>query len=79
MTNQEVANWLEREVAPTMLGYFHDLLTTFKLAQDVLERNVPGDLIECGVFAGAHCAAIGKAILLSGQTNRKLHLFDRWR
>jgi O-methyltransferase len=76
MTNREVAKWLEKDVAPSMLGYFDDLLTTFKLAQDVLERDVPGELIECGVYAGAHCAAIGKAIQLSGQAHRRLHIFD---
>ena len=43
------------------------------LAQDVVERNVPGDFVECGVYNGGSAAAVSSAIR---GTNRRSWLFD---
>ncbi len=45
------------------------------MAEDVIRRGIPGDMVECGVFAGAQCAVMAKAILLAGD-KRRVHLFD---
>lgn len=45
---------------------------SYQLAADVLHRGVPGDLVECGVFAGAQAAAMALAV----RGRRTLHLFD---
>jgi len=50
---------------------------TFDLARDVLDRDVPGDFAECGVFAGAQVALM--ALAAEGHPNlrgRRFHLFD---
>ena len=75
MPTAELKAWLD-DVAVSMLGYYDTLLSTLRLSQDVIERGIPGDLVECGVYAGAECAVMAKAIMLSGVTDRKAHLFD---
>lgn len=51
------------------------LRATYQMAQLVLKNNVPGDFVECGVFAGAQCAAMALACVEVGQ-HRRIHLFD---
>ena len=60
------------------------LLTTYNMALDCVRRGIPGDFVECGVFAGAQCAAMALAILhgygaqptLGAHIDRRVHLFD---
>lgn len=48
---------------------------SYRLAADALARQVPGDLVECGVFAAAQSAAMALAVEQVGLV-RRVHLFD---
>ena len=48
---------------------------SFELACKCIEDDVPGDFVECGVFAGSQCAAMAYACQKHGD-KRKVHLFD---
>src|SRR6185503_11900481 len=52
------------------------LEASYELARMTLELGVPGDFVECGVFAGVQCAAMAKALMDFGARTRKVHLFD---
>lgn len=52
------------------------LKATYGIAKMLIEEGVPGDFVECGVFAGVQVAAMCKAMLDTGDTARKVHLFD---
>jgi O-methyltransferase len=52
------------------------LRNTYDMARDVIRRNVVGDFVECGVFAGAQVAAMARAAIDSGDKSRLIHLFD---
>lgn len=49
---------------------------TYGIAKMLIEEGILGDFVECGVFAGSQAAAMAKAMLDSGDTSRKVHLFD---
>lgn len=51
------------------------LKMTYELTRLVLEEEIPGNLAECGVFAGAQITAMALANRYHG-TERTLHLFD---
>lgn len=51
------------------------MYSTYLMAKDCIDRGVPGDFVECGVFAGAQAAAMAYAVMQSGD-RRKVHLFD---
>lgn len=67
--------WLDRVTFST-LGRRATVSATFDLATALIARGVPGDFVECGVYAGGECAVMAKAIMTSGQTGRRVHLFD---
>lgn len=45
------------------LGYRETLASTYMLARDIIERGIPGDFCECGVYAGAEPAVMARAIM----------------
>ena len=48
---------------------------SFELAEKCIKEGVPGDFVECGVYAGSQCAAMAYACQKHGD-DRKIHLFD---
>ncbi|WP_261570684.1 TylF/MycF family methyltransferase [Frankia gtarii] len=65
-----------RECAPYTLT---DQAKVFGLIQAVryLVRNkIPGDVVECGVWAGGSTMAAARTLLQLGDTSRDLYLFD---
>lgn len=48
-------------IAGSALSSRATLEATYMMTEDVLRRGVPGDLVECGVFAGAQIAAMALA------------------
>ncbi len=84
----ELSKWLDN-VALAALSSKETMLATFDLARNVIERGIPGDFVECGVFGGAQCAVMARAIMEAASggltwtprmmqfvENRKVHLFD---
>src|SRR3990167_9889425 len=49
---------------------------SYWLARMWCAEGIPGDFVECGVFCGAQCAAMARAIMDAGDPTRKVHLFD---
>lgn len=48
---------------------------SFGLAEDMILKNVEGDFVECGVFAGTQVAAMSHAIQ-KHNSKKKVHCFD---
>ncbi len=79
--------WLDN-VALAALSRKETLLATYDLARSVIHHRVPGDLVECGVFGGAQCAVMARAIMQADvgyaqpgsaaapYSGRRVHLFD---
>lgn len=49
---------------------------TYYNARMLLDLDIAGDFVECGVFAGSQIAMMYRAIVDSGKPSRKIHLFD---
>lgn len=76
------------QIAAAALSSRETIQTTYDLARLAIERGVPGDFVECGVFGGAQCAAMAKAIEDAAAYRdhpqakrnwagaRRVHLFD---
>lgn len=71
-------------VAMSALGWRTSLEATYETARLAIHQDVPGDFVECGVYAGAQAAIMAKAILepehywdVNRRDNtRRVHLYD---
>jgi O-methyltransferase len=73
------------QIAKSALSSIETVQASYDFAWMALKHEVPGDFVECGVFAGAQCAAMALAIKtwhFSGGPphnpygGRRVHLFD---
>lgn len=79
------SEWFDN-VCQSALGHRSSQEQTYDLARLVLQRGIPGDFVECGVYAGASCALMAQAIVdHSGDAIlydirmgdvKRVHLFD---
>jgi len=42
----------------------------------VVENQIPGDIVECGVYKGGSIMAVARTLLRKGDTRRDLYLYD---
>lgn len=64
------------QIGSRALSTTETLRATHGIARMLIQQGVPGDFVECGVFAGSQVAAMALAIVEAGETGRKIHLFD---
>ena len=57
------------------LSYPSTVRASYQMAKAAIEAHIPGDFVECGVFAGTQAAAMARAVMESME-DRKVHLFD---
>ncbi|MEV6435739.1 TylF/MycF/NovP-related O-methyltransferase [Streptomyces anulatus] len=54
-------------------------LNAFILAtRHIARHNIPGDIVECGVWRGGSMQACARTLLAAGETERDLYLFDTY-
>ena len=63
-------------IAARAFSTVETLRATYGIAKMLIQQCIPGDFVECGVFAGSQVAAMALAIVENGETGRKIHLFD---
>ena len=54
----------------------HTVRASYAAARYAVDMHVPGDFVECGVFAGVQAAAMARALMGYREITRKVHLFD---
>ncbi len=64
MTHAEIDKFL-RMLCGHTLGHYETLRATYDIAAALIANGVPGDFVECGVYAGGECAAMALAIMNS--------------
>jgi len=62
-----------RQYTMTSSARIFSLCEAVKYIQD---KNIEGDVVECGVWKGGSMMAVAETLLKSGETNRELYLFD---
>lgn len=83
MTHSEIDKFL-RMLCGHTLGHYETLRATYDIAAALIANGVPGDFVECGVYAGGESAAMTLAIMEHDRAGiwegtagrRRVHLFD---
>jgi len=75
--DEDAKRVIERVTPRTMTGR-EKLFGLILATRYVVENNVPGDFVECGVWRGGSMQAAALTLAESGDTTRHLHLFDTY-
>jgi len=65
-----------RAVRPWTMTSPEKLFALVVAVRYVVDRAIPGDIVECGVWRGGSMQAIARLLAARGVTDRELHLFD---
>ena len=63
-------------VSPATMTSPERILSLCEAIDYIQNNNIPGDIVECGVWKGGSMAAIARTLVHSGSTQRKLWLYD---
>jgi O-methyltransferase len=72
----EEARAVIRAVRPWTMTSNEKLFALVVAVRYVVDRSIPGDIVECGVWRGGSMQAIARVLAAHGETGRELHLFD---
>ncbi|QNE79373.1 methyltransferase [Streptomyces finlayi] len=67
-----------REVKPYSMTSPERLNAFILATRHIARHNIPGDIVECGVWRGGSMQACAKTLLSLGETERDLYLFDTY-
>lgn len=65
-----------KKVKPYTMTSPERIFSLCNAVQYIHEKNIEGDIVECGVWKGGSMMAIAETLLSSGDTSRNLYLFD---
>jgi O-methyltransferase len=65
-----------RSVKPWTMTTPEKLNTLIHSVRYVVKHQIPGDIVECGVWRGGSMLTIAKTLIENGDTTRDLHLYD---
>jgi O-methyltransferase len=65
-----------RAVRPWTMTSREKLFGLVVAVRYVVDNDIPGDVVECGVWRGGSMQAIARVLAAHGSTDRELHLFD---
>lgn len=65
-----------KKVAPFTMTSQERLSAVISSVRYLVRNEIPGDIVECGVWRGGSMMAAALALRLFGDTSRSLHLFD---
>lgn len=65
----DTVKWCALQVEPAMYN-------TIEMSEYCITNKIPGDFVECGVFAGAQTGLMGMTLKAYGVSDKRIHLFD---
>ena len=72
----EAAKAIINRVKPRTMTNHAKLFGLVLATRYVARHQIPGDIVECGVWRGGSMQAVALTLLEAGVTDRELHLFD---
>jgi O-methyltransferase len=74
----EPAKKVIRAVKPFTMTSPEKLNALIYAVRHVVRHEIPGDIVECGVWRGGSMLAVAKTLIEAGHTERDLHLYDTY-
>src|SRR4030095_6572172 len=63
-------------VAPNTMTTIENMYYVYKATQYIINNNIPGDFVECGVWKGGNLMLVAMTLMKMNNTERKIYLYD---
>lgn len=73
---EEEFSELKRKCMPYTMTTVDSLYYTYKSTKYIIENNIPGDFIECGVWRGGNTMMVALTLMKLKNTERNIYLYD---
>jgi hypothetical protein len=67
---------LIKYVQPYTMTSMERLFSLCRSVEYIVRNNIPGDIVECGVWRGGSMMAVARMLIKLGAADRSLYLFD---
>ncbi|MDZ4711518.1 MAG: TylF/MycF/NovP-related O-methyltransferase [bacterium] len=67
---------LKKKCIPHTMTTVDSLFYTYRSTKYIIENNIPGDFIECGVWKGGNTMMVALTLMKMKTTDRKIYLYD---
>ncbi len=67
---------MKNKCTPHTMTSLDSLYYTYRSVRYVIENNIPGDFVECGVWKGGNTMMVAMALMKLKNTERKIYLYD---
>jgi len=75
-TEQEID--IISKVRPYTMTRTERIVSLIRSVEYIVEANIPGDMVECGVWRGGSTMTVALTLLSLGDTSRRLYLYDTY-
>jgi hypothetical protein len=65
-----------RRCRPFTFSTVERMYALYQATRHVVEKGIPGALVECGVFRGGSCMVVAHTLLSLGEEERPIYLYD---
>ena len=72
----EVFVEIYKKVRPYTMTSPERIISLCEAIKYILDKNIEGDIVECGVWKGGSMMAVAETLLNMGHTDKELYLFD---
>ncbi len=75
---EEIHNTIWEEVNKNTMTSMERIFGLIEAVKYVTKFNIPGDIVECGVWKGGSMMAVAKTLVRANDTSRQLYLYDTY-
>lgn len=68
-----------KECKPYSMTSLPRMYALYKAIEYITAYNIPGDIVECGVWKGGSCMMCAKELKRRGSTDRQIYLYDTFK
>lgn len=69
---------LYKQCSPYTLIHVERMYSLYKAVQYIVNKGIPGDFVECGVWKGGASMLMAKTLVSMGVTDRKIYMYDTY-
>jgi O-methyltransferase len=69
---------IHKKCSPYTITSIEKMYSLYKAAEYVVKHNIPGDMVECGVYKGGSAMLMAHTLMKMGEFKKNIYLYDTY-